>query len=545
MAEPSSVFVYGPIGFVAASCVASLLLTPSTTRWLRRRKARRSMLRSREQAELAEMFGSAPKRELDRVLGLLWSIVGLWSLSSLIGGLLLLLPASERPDQPPGTYVDAMVVAHAVPPISGWASDRLVARLAGHPEVSRWSPEGALEERLVLAARLDRSPERGALRLVERGFRTRGARFALANPSDRACEVAMPAAAEALRGGLLSELMVACRNAKGDSAAHAAFKMGDFLRAAGPEAESIVSRVTRAPQDEPECAAGGYDTPPAEQPLCRLIHAEVKPNERASILPDLRVAPPFAQAWLRAMHVERGAPMRDEDCFTVDADQLVLRPFDALADLPLALLQDLRSSTRANLTPGQAAWVRLALAGGRSMMGKHQDAALLSEEGLALLDLGQGATPAERSQAQRLAAAIAIRSGDEWRRDQALAELLPTDTLHALAAALDREDPALDVALLEHDATPYLRAPLTLSSASAPARPLLRQWLRERFPSCVRCGFFRELRRLVSLNDAAYALGDAELSEELSPVLARFEAVLLNRSLSLSLRAADPGATSE
>ncbi|MBL8742151.1 MAG: hypothetical protein JNK04_13680, partial [Myxococcales bacterium] len=103
MAEPSAVFVYGPFAFVAASCVLSLALTPWSTKQVRSFRARffmpkleRAPRRDVDADEVAEMFRAGPKPQLDRAAGLLFSIVVLWSLSSAVGAVLLLVGGSER-----------------------------------------------------------------------------------------------------------------------------------------------------------------------------------------------------------------------------------------------------------------------------------------------------------------------------------------------------------------------------------------------------------------------------------------------------------------
>ncbi|MBL8741344.1 MAG: hypothetical protein JNK04_09625 [Myxococcales bacterium] len=392
----------------------------------------------------------------------------------------------------------------------------------------------------MLAARLDPSPDRGVERLIAHGYRTRAARFASAHPSPIACEQGMTAAAEALRGGLLFDMMMACRNVKGDSAAHAAFKMGDFSRGVGPESESIVSRVTRAPADEPDCVAGGYDIPPPEQPLCLTIHAEARTALRRQILADAKPEPIWAKRWVQAARADLGEPMDPALPFSIDPVALVTRPFDAIIDQPTAVYQDIHVGTTANLTAGEAAWVALAVAAERSAMSRHVAAMLLVEEAFELLDIGEGATDHERSASACLAAAIALRA-DDSAGFAVYADMCPTAApLRALAQSLTEPDPALTAESLERDPGSLVLEPIRFRQATESARPLVRDWLRERFPSCSRCGFFRELRRAAAVREAAGALGDDALVEEIDPVVARFEAVLLNRSLAISLRAADP-----
>jgi hypothetical protein len=327
---------------------------------------------------------------------------------------------------------------------------------------------------------------------------------------------------------------------KGDSAAHAAFKMGDFSRSVGPESESIVSRVTRTPQDEPDCVAGGYDVPPPELPICLTIHAEGRTPLRRQLLAEADPKPLYAQRWVWAARADLGEPMDPTLPFSIDPALLVTRPFDAIIDHPIAVYQDIHVGTSANLTPGEAAWVALAVAAERSAMSRHVAAMLLVAEAFDLLEIGDGASEGERGKAACLAAAIALRADDSGSF-AAYADMCPNaEPLRALASTLREEDESITSPSLEEAPGLYVEEPIRLRRATDAARPLLREWLRERFPSCPRCGFFRELRRAAAVREAAGALGDDALIDDIDPVVARFEAVLLNRSLAISLRAADP-----
>jgi hypothetical protein len=330
--------------------------------------------------------------------------------------------------------------------------------------------------------------------------------------------------------------------------------MGDFMRAVGPEAESIVSRLPRPPAGEPECLAGGFDVPDGSMPLCRLVHAEMIKKTRTEVLATTEIAPVFARRWAAALRAEMGEPLAE--AWTIDPATLVVRPLRAIADEPIAVFADIRAGSTANLTPAQGAWIRLALAAERSAMGRHADAAVLVDEAERELDLGAGASPEERAQAARLIAAIALRGGDDDRAGGALADLDESDPLHALGRWLRGEGPRPDAASFavwdEADvggdgaalAAALERADaargglLRLRLAPEAARPVLREWAREAFPACDRCELFAELDRLTVRLDAAYALEDEALVMDLAPVVARFEAVFLNRLLALSLRAA-------
>jgi hypothetical protein len=562
--EPHPVYAVGPQVFIVASCLASAWLAPRLRRRLERWLAPRAptqldsddvVIVDGVAVSAVHVFRRSPRRSplVLSVLSILSAMTLLWGGATLLALLLLWLPASEHPERLPGERLEAAVFAHAVPTTALAAADQLIARLERGGGVTRWAPPGALEARLVLAGRLDPKPTRAVLRLAERGYRTRAGLFALGNASDESCAVGLDALAESVRGGSLQALMRACRNAKGDAIARAAFKMGDFMRATGPESESIVSRLPRPPEAEPSCIAGGFDLPERDLPLCRLVHAELVPRTRGEVLgehaPELLVA----RRWWMAMRAEQGLAFEQALLHTIDPRLLLERPIEAVLDEPLGVYSSLRASTQARLEPAEAAWVRLALAAERSAVGKDRDALYLLDE--AFSELALGASESELRYASRLAVAIAVRAGETALAEHHAEELEPSDPLldwiagrsasaadaPSWASALD-EGSGLD--LLEALSRPGAATRgglLRLRSAPEAKREALAEWLREGFPSCDACGFHAQLDRLTVRLDGARAIGDAELVGDLEPVVARFEAVLVNRVLGLSLRAASPG----
>lgn len=477
-----------------------------------------------------------------RSMSLLLTIGLFWGLATLLARGLIALPAAPATGPLPGARVDSDVIAHAVPPMSNLAARALVERIEART-YARWTDSAALEDAMVLAARLDPDPDQAVARFLRRSMRTRAGWFALRHPSPSSCPAGMAALAEAGRGGQLQELMAACSHLPGDAPGKAAFAMGDFMNAGGSEAESIISRVTLPPRDEPDCVAGGYDVPPASLPLCRLEHAEQVKAARTQIYAELdeRTLPAFARRWAAAARAERGEEWDDAALFGIDPAQLIDQPMVALADEPIALYLDLRESSLASLTPAQAAYVDLALAAERSAAARDDEARFLVHEGLDYLGLGEGASDRERAQALRLAAAIAIRSLDASAISDAAVLLEPSDPL-ALSAATVLARPgemALDDARLAAWAVAP-PGPIELAALREADRPVAREWLREAWPACEGCGFFRRFDQLVRKLDAARALDDAELVLALEPVVRRFEAVLTNRPLALSLRGADP-----
>lgn len=537
--EPHPLYVYGPVLFVGLSFVLSAAAAPFVTRRARRR------------------FGPFRKPLRARALCLLATIFTVWLTATLVGFALLLLPMADTPDRLPGDHLDGTVVAHMVPTVAWLATDRLVARLEEGGDATRWTPAGQREARLVLAARLDDDPDRAVARLADSRFRTHAGRFAAANPSPAACTAGLDALAEAVQGAALKDLMEACRNAPGDVIGYAAFKVGDFMISVGPETESIISRQLRTPLGEPTCFAEGPDLPEPNLPVCRLEYAELHPKMREAALDGVRLEEPFARAWRAAIVAEQDAALDETFCWTIDPARLLDRPFLAVMDVPIAVYEDIRKFERGRLTPGQSAWVRIAIAAERSAMGRHVDAAYLVEEAFDELDLGNGAAPEERTKVRRLAATIALRAGDIDDALDLASALEEDDPLRAVverAAAGElvdvpgrtypfdptSSDGAAIAAALEAEPSLARGGTWRLASVRESERPVLREWLREAFPACTECGYFAQLDRLTVRLDAATALGDDKLAHILRPIIARFEAVFLNRPLAISLRGADP-----
>mgnify|MGYP001022040226 CR=1 FL=1 len=563
MPEPHPAYTLGPYVFIVASTLSSAWLAPRVRRrlerWLAPRAPRAPIQLDRDDVVMVDGVAVSAVHVFRRsplvlsVLSIVIAMSLLWGAASLLALALLRLPASEDPTRLPGERLEAAVLAHAVPTTALAAADQLITRLERDGGATRWSPPGALEARLVLAGRLDPRPTRAVLRLAERGYRTRAGLFALGNASDESCSVGLDALAESVRGGSLQALMRACRNAKGDAIARAAFKMGDFMRATGPESESIVSRLPRPPEAEPSCIAGGFDLPERDAPLCRLVHAELVPRTRAEVLGDPAPEQLLARRWWMAMRAEQGLPFDEALLYTIDPRLLLERPLAAVLDEPLGVYASLRESTHARLAPREAAWLRLALAAERSAVGKDRDALYLVDE--AFTELALGASEQDLVAASRLAAAIAVRADELALAEHHAAELPPSDPLLAWIhdrAALAADAPSwaralgddTELALLDGLSVPGV-APrgglLRLRAASEQQREALSEWLREGFPSCDGCGFHAQLDRLALRLDGARAIGDAELVRDLEPVIARFEAVLVNRVLGLSLRVASPG----
>lgn len=539
MPEPHPVFVYGPITFVIASFLASAALSPLAMRRLERR------------------YGPLRRPHRVRALALLGSIASVWLTGTLIGLLLLSIPPSEVEGRLPADHIDTTVLAHIVPTTAPAATRRLVKRLA--KPVDRWDPPGASEARLVLAARIDLDHEAAVTRLADARFRTHAGRFASVFPTANNCNRGLDALAEAMQGGALKELMGTCQSTPGDAIGYAAFKVGDFMIAAGTERESIISRQPLTPRGEPTCYAEGPDMPEVSLPLCRLLHAEMFKKQRAESLleverrPELQTA--YARRWIAAIRAELDAPLSEASLFTIDPIELVERPFRAVMDEPIAVYEDIREFARGALTPGQSAWVRLAIGAERSAMGRHEDAWTLVLEAKREMTLGSGASADERAKAKRVIAAIALRSLDPVKIDGALEPLDAADPLHELHRVMtgqaSKESPAwvslLETATgpalaqaLDQDPTATDRSLLLLARTPSAERDSLREWLREAYPACEECGFFRELDHLTRRLDAGFALGDEKFVAALGLVIARFEAVFLERTLALSLRNADP-----
>ncbi|NUP12240.1 MAG: hypothetical protein HOW73_39845 [Polyangiaceae bacterium] len=541
MPEPHPLFTYGPILFVVASFVASAVLSPSAMRFVKRR------------------WGPPAQPLKVRLVCQLATIAAFWLAGTAVGFALLVFPVTEPNDGLPGQRIGTAVIAHMVPTVAPFASHRIADQLENGSTSTRWSPPGVREARLVLAARIDADTDRGVERLAKHGFRTHAGRFALTNPTGPACEVGLDAFAEALQGSALKDLMTACRNAPGDPIGYAAFKMGDFMGAVGPETESIISRQLRTPDGEPTCFAEGPDMPDAPLKMCRLEWAEMHKKQRPAALDGLDLEPAFARRWLAALRAEMGEPFDAKSFFRIDPALLVERPFVAIVDEPIAVYEDVRKNASGSLTPGQSAYIRVAIGAERSAAGRHEDAEKLVEEALAQLAIGDGGSAAERAAVERLAAAIALRARDMKRFEKHAASLAADDPLREVAtvvfgsapeaasgdertwvAALPMNDGAAIAAALEESGAATSGGLLRLAAVPEDARDPLREWLRETFPACARCGFFATLDRMTVRLDAAHALGDEGTVRALEPIVARFEAVFLNRPLALSLRAADP-----
>jgi hypothetical protein len=473
-----------------------------------------------------------------------------WAVATALGALLLMLPPGAG-EGLPGARVDAALVAHAVPPLSRVAAERLVTRLEQLDGVGRWSPPGEMERRLVLAARIDPRTDRAVQRLVKARLRTRAGGFALGRPTPVTCDEGLRALAEALRGGALHDLMTACRNAPGDGVGEAAFVVGDFLRAVGPEAESIVSRQPRAPAGEPSCFAGGHELPMASLPVCRVVHAELKPETRDEVLESAIVATPFVARWLDTWRSEEGAPLPRSSRWVIDPVELLQRAGLALRDVPIAAYEDQRVRSAGSGDAVDRAWMTLAVSAERSAAGRHALAATLVDEALALLD-GAAATEEDREAAARLAVVVALRGGRRAEAEAIALSLADDDVVRTTATRPPRgDDPGWRGALargeggegiaeaLERDGEAASIGLVDLDRVAEAERPPLREWLREAFPACHGCRFHRRLEHHEARLDAARALGDDELVEALEPIVARFEAVLLNRGLALPLRVAD------
>lgn len=536
--EPHAVFVYGPLGFVIASFLASGALSHFAMRRLERRR------------------GPLRRPHRMRALTLLGSIASVWIAGTLVGLALLSITPNEVQGRLPADHVDATVLAHIIPTTAPAATRRLVQRLA--EPVDRWDPPGASEARLVLAARIDLDHDAAVTRLADARFRTHAGRFASVFPTPNNCARGLDALAEAMQGGALKELMGICQSTPGDPIGYAAFKVGDFMIAAGSERESIISRQPLTPRGEPSCYAEGPDMPASSLPLCRLLHAELFRKQRIESLRDVEsraeLQTPYARRWVAAIRAELDAPLAESSLFTIDPVELVERPFRAVVDEPVAVYEDIREFARGALTPGQSAWVRLAIAAERSAMGRHEDAWRLVLEAKGELNLGAGASADERAQAHRVIAAIALRSLEPKRIDAAFEVLDPGDALHPVHRAMKGEilgRPAWASLLpsasgralahaLDHDPSAADRSLLLLALTPIGERDSLREWLKEAYPACESCGFFKQLDHLTRRLDAGFALGDEKFVAALSLVVARFEAVFLERTLALSLRNADP-----
>ena len=314
-----------------------------------------------------------------------------------------------------------------------------------------------------------------------------------------------------------------------------------------------MSRLPFAPPGEPGCLAGGDAVPPPDQPLCRLLHAEVKKETRAELLPSLEVKPAFAARWLAAMRLARGAPLPKEARFSVAPEALLLTPIEAIADEPIGVYLDLEPTRLEGLAPADAASIEVTLAAHRSAFGDHLQARTRCDRALELSD---AIAPGDRESVLRLCAAIALRAGrtDDAREllADAPSDLLQSaldarddgvvnDTLRGAAGApelFDLRGPPLLVALRNPGGEEaVLRGVAPWVLASLGADPSQSEWLREAFPTCRRCDFYDQLGSLLLRRDAAEAIGDVEVLGDLEPIVARFRAVVETRPLGLVLRA--------
>lgn len=479
MAEPSLVFTYGPFVFIGASSVLSMALSPRVyARYVGWRTTRahaklRRLHGTQEAAEgvtldLEEVRFERPN--LVRMMCLLATTMTIWGVASIIGASLLLFPTREG-DTLPAVKIDPLVLAHIVPTIAPTATERLLIQLrqvdASEPSV----------ERLVLAAHIDPDPERAVASLYEHGLRSRAATFAIKNPSPKNCVLGLDAASEAMRGGALQELSRVCRNAPGESLPEAAFRFGDFASSTGPETESIISRIPRPPIGEPECLAGAFDVPKETMPLCRLLHAEMRPKTRREVLEGARFTEDVAARWANALRFERGDALATEDHWTIDVDLLATSPVGAIADVPIAVYEQLDEDPKRTMELETRVWIRLARATERVVFGRREAAR-------ALVDSALGLVPPDDAR------------------------------LEALAQPL--------VQAIEAYATPLASQPTDL--------------LRDRYPNCTGCGFFAQAEHHALRARWAEASDDPSLVAELRPILGRFEGVFLNRLLALSLR---------
>ncbi len=449
-----------------------------------------------------------------RSSALMLTILVIWGASSLAALALLRVPPAS--DALPGTKLDALVLAHAVPIASRKAKEQLTLELDRRiGERDRFS-DPSVEQSVVLATTLDPDHGRATKRLADKGFRSRAGAFAHNYPSEATCTAGLQALAETLHGGAVQKLMEVCGSVPGDATNRAAFKMGDFMRAGSRESESIISRLPIEPSLEPSCAAGGYEFPPPNQPLCRLVHSEMRRSFKRQLLDDLALPIEFARRWRQAVLLELGDADDGTLGFHIDPQRYLQDPIATVLEQPIAVYEELRLSTQANLKPATSAWIRLAMAAERSAMGRHEDARVLVDEAWGELTIGDGASESETVASARWAYAIALRAED-GERAASFADFLPEDD-----ALLTVREPELRLARIE---SPSDDLPL---------------WLREGFPACSECTFFEELARLALRRDLAEISGDQELVADIEPILRRFEAVWRNRLLALSLKLAQP-----
>lgn len=461
-----------------------------------------------------------------RSSSLVLTILLVWGGSTLAAHLAVLHASTSS--ELPGTTLDALVLAHAVPPISKEAKERMTRELDRRfGDRDRWA-DPRVEGELQLANAIDPNRGRSAERLARMGFRSKAGGLAANHPDEATCRAGLDALAESVRGGAVQALMTECGHFRTDAISNAAFKMGDFMRSAGRESEAIISRLPIEPVGEPDCAAGGYDFPPETEPLCRLLHAEMRRSFKRKLLDGVAMPSALSASWAHAMLVELGDPYDASEAFSIDPVEYLEAPFASVSRFPIAVYLDLRQSSQANLQPAEAAWFRLAIALERSALGRHEDARVLADEAWTQLAIGEGASEDERARAARLALVVAIRAEDE-ARVSTFAELLgPEDPLHELSKPGAWREAVRSRAFA-------MGAPAENTTA----------WLREGFPACEGCRFFDELEHLAWKRDLAQAFDDAELTADLDPILLRFEAVFLNRLLAASLSFSNPPSSNE
>lgn len=553
MPEVHPLYTYGPFVFIGASALASALLAP---RYVRRLDfARHAKRASRLGLSAAEMPAFKPSPVL-AIAGLGGTLLAFWGLGTLVCWLALAV-AERGPIPPgaalPGATVDLFVIAHLSPPLSNHVARVMIERLAAGADARRFDDSGQVEERLAFASALDPSADEATSRYLRHGFRTRAGKVVLKNPSPVTCKAGLGAFADSLREGAVFQLGQVCRNVKGDTSSAAAFKIGDFRNAVGPETEAILSRLPFAPAAEPTCLAGGDAVPPPELPLCRLLHAEVKKETRAEILADRSSLPAFADRWRAAMRLARGTPLPPSARLTVSPERLLFTPLEAIADEPIGMYLDLEPGRLEKLGPSDAASIEATLAAHRSAFGDHLQARTRCDRALELSD---AIAPGDRVSVFRLCAAVALRAGRTDHARELLADApsdlleaaldarddgVVSDTLRGAAGApelFDLQGPALLVALrtpggeeaVLRGVAPWVLAPLE-------AAPSQTEWLREAFPACRRCDFHDQLGSLLLRRDAAEAAGDEGVLHDLEPIVARFRAVIETRPLGLVLRA--------
>jgi hypothetical protein len=526
-------YTYGPYAFLGASAALSAIVAPRTIRRIgARRHAKHAARMGLDPSELPA-FKPSPTLA---VSGLAGTLVVLWGIGTL-ACFLVLSVAREGPLEPgeslPGATLDAYVIAHMAPPLSNRAATMMIRRLDAGADILRYDPGSPLEARLGHAAALDPHPDDAVSRWARHHFRTRAGKVALANPSVAACSIGFEAFADALREGAALQLAQACRNVKGDPGARAAFKIGDFRNASGPETEAILSRLPFAPPSEPSCFAGGDATPPAELPLCRLLHAEVKKEARAEILGSLEVEPVYARRWLDAMRMTRGAALLERDRFAIDPALLVSSPLAAIADEPVAVYLETSAERLEKLGAADAASIEVTVAAHRSAFGDHGPAKQRCEKATGI---AAGLSMEQSEAIQRICAAISYRGGEA---DEALEEIDPAASERfEVDELLELDGPALARALSSKTGRDVVRrGGLQMLLRGRAGDPALAEWLREGFPSCGRCDFHDQLEMLLLRRDAAQLLGDSAVLEDLGPILGRYRGVFENRPLGLILRA--------